>query len=161
MKKTKIVDTLKIIYDRLKDENIKWVLVGSASLFLQGVDIIANDIDILTDNDGAKRISYLFSEFIVKPVKYSEGEYFRSYFGEMKINKIKVEIMGDLEEKRKGIWISYKSRLENPVIISIGNINVPVSDLKEQLIGYKESSREKDRNRVKKIEEKLSQLENH
>lgn len=51
MIKHEIIETLKIVYEKLKGSNATWILSGSTSLFLQGVDIdIKNDIDILIKN---------------------------------------------------------------------------------------------------------------
>jgi hypothetical protein len=44
----------KIVYNKLKDHKINFMIVGSTSLILQGIDVKANDIDIITDKKGAE-----------------------------------------------------------------------------------------------------------
>lgn len=55
----KIIEALKIINQKLKNRRIKWVLVGSVSLALQGVKISPKDIDILTNKKDVFKINKL------------------------------------------------------------------------------------------------------
>ena len=75
-----IVEALKVITRRLRDAKIKWVLVGSTSLALQGVDVSPKDIDILTDKDGAFEINKLLKEYEVKSVQFKTSDLFESFF---------------------------------------------------------------------------------
>jgi hypothetical protein len=140
----KIKEAIKLIYNRLKDKKIKWVLVGSMSLALQGVKIKPKDIDILTDKEGAFRVNKLFKNYEVKPVEFGRlkigrRELFESYLGKFKIKGVKVEIMGNLKEKLEGM-------------------ELPVSSLKEQLKSYSRLGRKKDAIRVKKIKAALKNM---
>jgi len=55
-----IIEALKKVYDKLIETNILWVLSGSVSLAIQGVDVEPrNDIDILTDESGSEKIYLL------------------------------------------------------------------------------------------------------
>ncbi len=47
----KLFEFLKRISIDIQKNNIRWVLVGSLSLFLQDVDIEPGDIDILTKKE--------------------------------------------------------------------------------------------------------------
>ncbi|MDI6655315.1 MAG: DUF6036 family nucleotidyltransferase, partial [Candidatus Hydrothermarchaeota archaeon] len=98
----KIIKALKIINQKLKDQKIKWVLVGSASLALQRVKIKPKDIDILTNREGAYEINKLLKEYEIKPIKFGKSSVFQSYLGEFRVNNIKVEVMGNLKEKIEG-----------------------------------------------------------
>lgn len=44
---------LRVIYDRLKNKDIRWMITGSMSLALQGMPLKPKDIDIRTDEQGA------------------------------------------------------------------------------------------------------------
>jgi len=151
----KIKKTLEIIYSKLKDKNIKWVLVGSLSLALQGVKIRPKDIDILTDKKGAFEINKILKEYQKKAVKFKKSKFFKSYFGEFNIGGVKVEIMGNLREKVNNRWFSFSKRLISPKIVKFGNISVPVSSLKDQLKSYERGNRKKDLIYAKKIREAL------
>jgi len=94
----KIKSALKIIYDRIQSQDIFWILSGSASLAIQGVDVqINDDIDIATDKKGAQKIDKLLSGFRIKKPDYSSTNRYRSYFGVYKIGDVKVEVMGEFQ----------------------------------------------------------------
>jgi hypothetical protein len=150
-----IIETLRIIKEKLKDTEIRWVLVGSLSLALQGITLEPNDIDILTDKEGAFEINKLFKEYEVKPVRFKRSEHLESYLGEFRINGVKVEVMGDLKEKDRNSWKSLSDRLVSPKIVEIEGMQIPVSKLEEQLKSYEKIRTPKARIRVKKIREVL------
>lgn len=52
---------------------------------LQGMNIEIHDISFQTDQHGAYDIESLFSEYIVRKVRYSASERIRSYFGSLKL----------------------------------------------------------------------------
>jgi hypothetical protein len=97
----------------------------------------------------------LLKEYEVKPVKFQRSEFFESYFGEFKIDGVKVEVMGNLKEKRGKKWISFSKRVKSPNFVKIGEIKLPVSPLIDQLRSYEKSVRKKDLNKAKKIRETL------
>jgi predicted nucleotidyltransferase len=132
----KFLTALKIISKKLRRKKVKWVLIGSASLALQGIKIKAKDIDILTDKSGAFKINELLKEYEVRPVKIFGTE----CLGKFKIKGVKVEVMGKL-----------KKRLPSQKIIKIGEMKLPVSSLKEELKAYDSLKRRKDINKIKKI----------
>jgi hypothetical protein len=133
-------DYLKVlekIVSRLKDSSIAWVVTGSLGMALQGIPVQVHDIDIQTDKDGAYGIENYFAEYVVQPVHYSESERIRSHLGVLKIDGIKVEIMGDIQ-KRLGdqIW-------EEPVKVEryrrwveVGGKLIPVLSLEYEYQAY-------------------------
>lgn len=131
------LNILRKIYARLNDRNVNWVVTGSLGFALQGVPVEPNDIDIQTDREGAYEIDRLFSEFVTKRVKFSSTERIRSHFGELIIDGIKVEIMGDIQKRLEdGSW-------ENPVdlgrhkrVIELEGIQVPVLSLEYEYQAY-------------------------
>lgn len=152
----KIINTLRAIIKELKGKKIRWVLVGSTSLALQKVKIKPKDIDILTDRKGAFKLNKLLKKYEIRPVKFGRSEIFKSYFGEFRINDIKIEVMGDLEERINNKWTTLSKRLMiPPKIVEIKKMKIPVSSLMEQLEAYKKLGRKKDSFRVRKIKEVL------
>ncbi len=131
------LNILRKIYARLNDRNVNWVVTGSLGFALQGVPVESNDIDIQTDREGAYEIDRLFSEFVTKRVKFFSTERIRSHFGELIIDGIKVEIMGDIQKRLEdGSW-------ENPVdlerhkrVIELEGIQVPVLSLEYEYQAY-------------------------
>lgn len=148
-----VFSALQTICRRLKDHDIKWTLVGSASLVLQGVAIQPQDIDILTDKEGAYEVNKVFKEFEVRAVAFSQSEHFASHFWEFRIKGVKVDVMGDLKEHINGQWQRFPLR---PRIIRVENMSLPVTPLETELDSYKLLGREKDALKVAKIEAALS-----
>ena len=152
----KIVKALKLIESKLRGSGVRWVLAGSVSLALQGVDVKPNDIDILTDEKGALEINRILKDYEVKPVRFRRSKAFQSYFGEFEIEGVKVEVMGDLREFVEGEWRSLSHRLSTPRIIEVEGIRLPVSRLEDQLRSYRMLGRRKDSSKVRRIKEALA-----
>ena len=141
----KLLIVLKIIHEKLKDKKLDWALIGSTNLALQGIKIKPKDIDILTDKKSAFEINKLLKEYEIEPVRLSNSKLFGpQYFGEFKIEDIKIEVIGKLK----------KERLLTK-IIKIDGMNLPAVSLEEELKAYEALGRKKDFNKIKKIEEFL------
>jgi len=151
----KLLSALKVIAQKFDKQNIKWVLVGSSSLALQGVKVNPGDIDIMTDKEGAEKINELLKEYLVRPITFGKTDRFESYYGEFNIKAIKVEVMGDFKEKIKNRWISLEYRLKENKVIDVHGMNIPVSLLTDQLESYESSERRKDFVRTRKIKDAL------
>jgi hypothetical protein len=141
---------LKLVCKDLETSNVRWVLAGSLSLALQGVKVEPNDIDLLTDRRGALRINAILKKYEKKEVTYSETEKVSSFLGIFEIQGVKVEVMGAYRERQGTRWVSLSKRLENPRIIGIDGVRIPVSPIEDQLASYRRSKRPKD---VEKVEE--------
>jgi len=148
----KIIEALQAVVQKLKSTDIKWALAGSLSLALQGVKVDPGDIDILTDREGAYRIAGLLKKHEKQPVRLRSDKWSRSHFGEFEIKGVKIEVMGDLEEKTGDKWTSLSGRLVSPKSIKIDRMKVPVSSLEEQLKSYRLSGRRQDKIRLPKIQ---------
>ena len=128
---------LRKINVRLNNTSINWALTGSFGFALQGMPVKPNDIDIQTDKEGAYEIERHFSEFITKRVIFSSTERIRSHFGELMIDGIKVEIMGDIQKRLdNGSW-------ENPVdlehhkrVVEVEGMQIPVLSLEYEYQAY-------------------------
>ena len=134
------IETLKIFVNKIKDSNIKWVLVGSTSLSIRGVDVEPHDIDILTNKEGAYKIGELLKSYVKEDIKYRESDKFKSHFGVYYINGIKVEVMGDLSIMIDGEW-SNVSDLNSNEVIKYNDIEVPVFSLQSEYEAYIRLSR--------------------
>lgn len=150
--KKKLYESLKIITKALNKMNIKWCIIGSLSLYLQGVKIKPKDIDLLTDKEGAYEINKVLKKFEIKPVEFSRSDIFSSYYGKFLINGIKFEVMGDLNILLNARWNDeVMKRLYNKKEIKYNDILIPVSPLEDQLKSYKKLNRKKDSKKVQKI----------
>jgi hypothetical protein len=129
-------------------------LAGSLSLALQGVNVEAHDIDLLTDRQGAFRINAMLKKYEKQKVDYSETEKVSSFLGVFEIQGVKVEVMGDYRERQGTKWVSLSKRLAKPKIIEVDGMRIPVSPLEDQLASYRRSARPKDAEKVRKISQK-------
>jgi hypothetical protein len=152
-----IAEVLKRISHILQGHDVEWLVVGTASLAMQGVDVQPRDIDIICTKEDVFKIAKILKEFETKPVEFDRTRLFESHMGVYTIDGIKVEIMGDLREKRRDKWVSLNERLMSPVIIEIDSVPIPVSSLKDQILSYEKLGRPKDSERVRKIRKFLEQ----
>lgn len=128
---------LEKLYVRLKDRDIDWVVTGSLGLWLRGLDTEVNDIDIQTDRLGAYQIERIFSEFTLKPVAFSSAEKIQSHLGALKIDGIKVEIMGDIQKRdAEGRWDSPVDLREYREYVEIEGMQIPVLSLAYEYEAY-------------------------
>jgi hypothetical protein len=66
---------LKIV----EDSEIDWWLTGSAALAVRGLDIAPGDIDLVTNDAGAARLSELLLEYLLEPLQPSSGWIWNSF----------------------------------------------------------------------------------
>ncbi|MFH0928859.1 MAG: hypothetical protein V1818_00720 [Candidatus Aenigmatarchaeota archaeon] len=153
----KIFDVVKLIESVLRKENIEWVIGGSTSLLLQGIEISVSDIDILTDREGAFRIYEILGEYGTKPVAFSEKERTKSYWGKLSIDDVEIDLMGDFCKKVDGEWVNFSmKRIKDKETVNLDGVNLPVTKLESHLELYKIMKREKDIEKIKQIEKILS-----
>jgi len=130
---------IKIVHQLLKDNNIKWALIGSTNLALQGMNINPNDLDIIVKMDDLKLITKIFSEY-----NSSEAREIKSMTSEpiweikAKIDNIEVHI---ISEKETGEYLR-KFLLNNMIEIKLDNINIPCFTLEAEAKAYSETNRE-------------------
>src|SRR5512133_1599855 len=90
---------LSILYPRLAELQFPWLITGSVGMALQGMPVEPHDIDLQTGRAGAQVIADLFPEFLIQPVGWTESARIRSHFGVLEVAGVKVEIMGDIENR--------------------------------------------------------------
>jgi hypothetical protein len=149
-----LMQTLKLLCKSLETCDVRWVLAGSLSLALQGVNVEPHDIDLLTDRQGAFRINAMLKKYEKKKVDYSETEKVSSFLGVFEIQGVKVEVMGDYRERQGTKWVSLSKRLAKPKIIEVDGMRIPVSPLEDQLVSYRRSTRPKDVEKVRRISQR-------
>lgn len=122
---------------RLSNTSVKWVVTGSLGFALQGIPVKPNDIDIQTDKDGVYDIESCFSEFVTKKVVFSSTGRIRSHFGELMIDGIKVEIMGDIQKRlENGSWESPGNLEHHKRVVKVEGMQVPVLSLEYEYHAY-------------------------
>ncbi len=148
-----LVSTCILIIARLKNE--KYAIRGTASLVLQKFDFKVEDIDIICDENCSNKINNIFKEYIIKPVKFSESPKYKSFFGELNIDGVKIEIMGNYQIKTKKGWSEIYNAEENQLTcVSIDNFSIPCTSVSTEMKMYLEMGRFKVFHKLK------SQVEN-
>jgi len=146
------IEAIKVVAGRLNPDKINWALIGSSNLALQGVDVEAHDIDILTDKDGALAIGKLLKEFTVENIAYKESEKYRSYYGKFAINGVEIEIMGQLQNINPAgdLW-SESTGLSEKIIIKVDDMDVPAISLKQEYQAYLKLGRKEKAEKIAKV----------
>ena len=128
---------LRRIYKSLQDKPVNWVVTGSLSFALQDVPITPNDIDLQTDLAGALEIEQHLLKYVVRKVRFSTGEKIRSHFGELMINGIKVEIMGDVQKRQEdGNWEEPADLERHKQYVEFRGMTIPVLSLEYEYEAY-------------------------
>jgi len=148
-------EAVKTIAQVLYNSEVPYTFIKSSSLALQGLPVIPNDIDILTTARGAYDIEKMFREYLVRNTSYSSNDMFGSHFGELRINGVKIELMGDLTANH-GRWQSYNHSLRERDYITIDGYQIPVSQLTHERESYLALNRQKDVNKKILLEDKFS-----
>lgn len=131
------LEVLRKIYNRLNNTDVNWVVTGSLGFALQGMPVEPNDIDIQTDKQGAYEIERHFSDFVTEKVRFSSAERIRSHFGELMIDGIKVEIMGDIQKRLEGgNWESPVDLECHKRVIEVEGMQVGVLSLEYEYQAY-------------------------
>jgi hypothetical protein len=154
--------TLFSFHDQLAESDIAWAVTASANLMLQGLDVTPGDIDIVTAADGAYRIEELFSEHVVRPVQPPEiavddEKGIRSHYGAISIDGVEVELMGALEHRIDGEWVSIGDVAENRTVVERDGRDIPVMPLDHELASYRNFG---DEERVALLETQLENARN-
>ena len=96
---------LEYLLERLPPEKNGWILTGSTSLRLQGVDVEVDDLDIEGTQEDIYQIEHALAEFIKSPLQLWETGIIRSLKGRAEIEGVEVELLANLEVKQTdGNW---------------------------------------------------------
>ncbi len=132
-----ILSALQKFYEIVKDEDILWILSGSTSLVIQGVDVaINNDIDILTDKAGSLKFDELLKDFMVEKSKYSSTEKYQSYFGKYEIDGVSVEVMGEFQYRLDNDEWSKPNQTNKIIKKEFEGMLLPMLELNQELKEY-------------------------
>lgn len=131
------MNVLRQIHARLSDTHVNWVITGSLGFALQAVPVQPNDIDIQTNEVGAYQIESLFSDVVIRKVKFSATERIKSHFGALQIDGIQVEIMGNIQKKgADGVWEKPVDPAHYRRMVDIDGLLVPVLSLEYEYQAY-------------------------
>jgi hypothetical protein len=129
---------MDIILSRLKDLTHPWAVTGSLGLLIQGIEVDVNDIDLQSTKEGVYAIERVLEEYVIHKVEYLESMKIQSYLGELKIEGIKVEIMGDVQKELPGGGWEPPNDLSKSIHwVKVDGWSIPVLDLVAEYRAYR------------------------
>ena len=144
-----LVNTLKLISQRLNENKVIWAIVGSTNLALQGIEITPRDIDIILTIENLVKLKNIFPEYSVTEIEEKQSTRGSSYWRVLiEINGIEVEILG---EKENGVYTD-NLLAGNKLEILLDDTNIFCLTLQSEIYAYRETGRQ---NRVEMIEKFL------
>lgn len=128
---------------------VNFAFIGSASLYIQGLDVSPRDIDILTTEETIYEIDRLLEKYRTKDIYFDETEgrnSLRSFYG---IGGIEVEVLGN----RNNVYRPVDS-LNQKALVSFGGMKLPCIPLEKEMQAYTNMGR---KDKAAKIMEFLAQ----
>ena len=148
---SRFAKVLHQLHNKLDIDEINWAVTGSLGFALQGMDVDVNDIDIQTDKSGAYEVERRFSRYAVRKVEFSSSKKIRSHFGELIIDGIKVEVMGDIQKcLPDGTWEDPPDICSNRRFINCGRLSIPVMSLEYECEAYYKLGRTEKADQVRR-----------
>jgi len=136
--KKEFKEALRIIYEKLKNTNIKWALIGSTNMNLQGIDVNPRDLDMVVTLENLKKIPEIFKEFSSSEVKKLPPMTSESGWEvKLKISSVDVQVLG---EKNTGEYVSKLLRGQLTKI-KLDDVEIPCFTLKAEAQTYAETNR--------------------
>ena len=144
-------DALKIIQKRLTENNIKYAVVGSTNMQLQGMNVQPHDLDIVVRLQDLEKIREIFSDYKasdIKELKPLTDEL--SWEVRAEIEGVQVQVFG---QKNTGEYV--RKLLANQMTqVRLDNIEVPCFTLEAEAQTYSETNR---KHKTQLIQEFLKQ----
>ena len=104
--------------------------------------MVAHDIDVQTNTEGAYLAEKRLAEFVVTPVREVISQHMRSHLGRLEINGIQVEIMGDIQKRAAdGRWDEPPRLEQNKQWVVFEGLRLPVLALEYEYRAYLQMGR--------------------
>ncbi|KKR43638.1 MAG: hypothetical protein UU51_C0016G0008 [Microgenomates group bacterium GW2011_GWC1_41_20] len=134
-------ETLVILLRKL--DKVEFAILGSYNLYLQGINIIPNDLDLITDDRGMSKIGKIFkSKIVLNESGYKETEF--------NINNVEVHVVSNINNK-------FRPPFRNDIVwLEKDDLKVPSMSLVSELSFYEKINRGKDKGKIELIQEKIS-----
>lgn len=135
----KFKKTIKIIHKRLENNKIKWALVGSTNMQLQGMNVSPHDLDIVVQLNDLEKMQEIFSEYNASAIKELKPLTDKpAWEVRMKINDLEIQIFA---QRDTGEYVS-KLLANKLAKIRLENIEIPCFTLEAEAQTYAETNRE-------------------
>ncbi len=133
----RFTQVLRLLVSRFESRPIEWVITGSLGMALQGMPLEVHDIDLQTDEVGARHMERLFLDHVTRPVKMVEHERIRSLLGALLLDGVQVEIIGDIQKRLPdGTWEPPVRVVDFKVWVDAAGMRLPVLSLEHEYEAY-------------------------
>jgi len=142
-----IQEAIKTIHKKI-GHDIKWALVGSTNMQIQGMQIEPRDLDIVIQHKDLERVSKIFSDYSASNViklKTFSGK--PAWEVRATINSVEIQFFGGDE---KDIYV-IKLLSGKIIMIELDGIKIPCFTLEAESQTYKETNREHKANLIQEF----------
>jgi len=146
-----VLNSLNTLLPFLNSLNQNWCLVGSTSLILHGLENKSEEIDIVTDLEGSKKLEKLLEKFKIKPTRMIHNDHYDSAITEYYIDGTHISILGDLKLKVAEGWVRILEIIRNKEIFDFNGYKVFIPSLSDQVKILRLGGRKKDMVQAEKI----------
>ncbi len=143
-----IKEAIKTIHKILEQNKIKWALVGSTNMLLQGMHVETRDLDIILKHKDLDKMTELFSNYSASHVKELDSLTDKKVWEvNATINDIEIQFVGSEDTD------VYASKLlaNKIVLVDMDCIKIPCFTLEAESQCYKETKREYKANLIQKF----------
>jgi len=130
-------EVFKIIYEKLKENEINWAVIGSTNMKLQGMKVKPRDLDIIIHLKDLVKMKDIFSEYEVSPITKLKPIVNSAWEIILNIKDVEVQFLG---EKEGGVY-DRKLIEENLVYINIDRLKIPCFKLEIDARAYEQTGR--------------------
>ena len=147
----RINKTLLSIATELQMIDSEFYVIGASAMILSGIKIgETSDIDILTTEVNASKLQHSLKVYMEIAPETKENDLFHSNFARFNLPLMDIEVMGNLQIRKNGVWQSVWVQEYREV--SIGEIIVRIPTIEEQKRILSLFGREKDLKRLQMLE---------
>ena len=147
----RINKTLLSIATELQMIDSEFYVIGGSAMILSGIKIgETSDIDILTTEVNASKLQHSLKVYMEIAPETKENDLFHSNFARFNLPLMDIEVMGNLQIRKNGVWQSVWVQEYREV--SIGEIIVRIPTIEEQKRILSLFGREKDLKRLQMLE---------
>ncbi len=136
------LDVLRKLDGRLEGTEVRWAITGSLHLSLRGLPVEVKDIDVRTDEAGAYEMQRLFRPYVSRRVALRCDETIRSHHGQLMIDGITVDVMGDVELRdEEGHWQATPALDSEMEFVQVAGLRIPVRSMQAEYQAYQRLGR--------------------
>lgn len=126
---------LRVLCSALEGSKARWALTGSVGMALQGMPYSPRDLDVQSDETGAREIERRLADYVARPLAMKESPGMRSYTAALEIEGVEVELIGSIQRPGASGWDETDLA---PIIhyALVDDMRIPVLSLAHEATAY-------------------------